>query len=474
MRFATLVKVRAAVMILAAAAALGVWGSQETCYAFHDGSVAGCEACHTMHNSENGLAMVKTGGAPQFFGYNYLLKSSDPSSTCLNCHKGMTAGFQIMSNAVGNVGLPSQMTPGGDFAWLNITTTYITSLGVQGINSGTRHGHNIVAADYGLTPSTALPVAPGGTYPSAMLSCTSCHDPHGGYRVNGGYQFTAPTAGQNIGTVSGSGSYGTRQPTASSSVGVYRLLGGVNYLPASMKNTPLLAFTYPSPFAFAPSTYNRSEAVTDTRVAYGSGMSEWCDNCHGSIHGDSLPTQQPHPTGSTTATFNNIVRTSSLSNLDSQGVSIAVRYNNYISSGNLSGNVATSYTSMVPYEEGLALNQFNYADLATRAVNDGSQTGGPANYGGGNERVMCLTCHRAHASAWPKILRWNAEYGQYLTVQGVYPGVNSSIAEAQNGEYHIGYLQAQVQRSFYDRPANVYAAYQKSLCKKCHNTASDS
>ncbi|HEY6011607.1 MAG TPA: universal stress protein [Nitrospirota bacterium] len=34
--------------------------------------------------------MVKTGGAPQFSGYNYLLKSSDPSSTCLNCHKGTT------------------------------------------------------------------------------------------------------------------------------------------------------------------------------------------------------------------------------------------------------------------------------------------------------------------------------------------------------------------------------------------------
>jgi hypothetical protein len=200
-------------------------------------------------------------------------------------------------------------------------------------------------------------------------------------------------------------------------------------------------------------------------------MSEWCNNCHGNIHGDAYPTNQPHPTGSTTYTG----ITSALSNQDSEAVTIATRYNNYIYSGNLNGTAATSYTSMVPYEEGLAMNAFTYADLATRAVNDGSQKGGPGYYaGGGNERVMCLTCHRAHASAWPKILRWNVEYGQYLTVQGVYPGVDSAILEAQYGEYNLGYLQMQVQRSFYDRPANIYATYQKSLCKKCHNTSSDS
>jgi len=199
-------------------------------------------------------------------------------------------------------------------------------------------------------------------------------------------------------------------------------------------------------------------------------MSEWCANCHGGIHGDTLPTNQPHATGNTTSNGHS----SDLSSQDAQGVAIAARYNAYIFSGNLNGASATSYTSMVPYEEGRTLSAANYADLATRAVSDGSQTGGPTYYGGGNARVMCLTCHRAHASAWPKILRWNAEYGQYLTVQGVYPGIDSSIIEAQGGEYNLGYLQAQVQRSFYDRPASAYAPYQKSLCKKCHNTSTDS
>jgi hypothetical protein len=439
-------------------------GMQGICFAYHDGGTGACEGCHTMHNSLNGAANSPTGAASR-----YLLLGSDDSSTCLNCHMGSTGGWQVMSGAIGPQGLPSQMTPGGDFAWLNITTSYVTSTLVAGVNSGTRHGHNIVSADYGLAPSVVYLTAPGGTYPSASLACTSCHDPHSITRVNSIYQFVTAAIGQNVGPIVGSGSHGTLLPTAFSSVGVYRLLGGVNYLPAWLSGTNL-QFTNPPPFAFSPLVANRSEAVTDTRVAYGSGMSEWCANCHPGIHGDSDLTDMEHPSGRFTA--NNL--TSALSSIDSQAITIAARYNNYVATGNLTGTAATSYTSMVPYEEGLLMNSFSYGDLATRAVNDGSQKGGPTYYGsGGNEQVMCLTCHRAHASAWPAILRWN-QSGQYLTIQGVYPGIDSAIPQAQYGEYNLGYLQVQVQRSFYDRPSSLYAAYQSSLCLKCHNTSTSS
>ncbi len=440
-------------------------------FAFHGGGAGACEGCHTIHNSLNGNARTSAGGASLYQGQPYLLLGSDPSSTCLNCHKDITDTFHVMSNATGAQGVPAQMTPGGDFAWLNVTTTYVTSLLVTGTNHGYRHGHNIVAADYSLAASPVFATAPGGNYPSAKLGCTSCHDPHGSYRVNASYDVVRPGIGTNAGAIGGSGSDGTRLPSASKSVGVYRMLAGADYLPSELRGNNALAFAYPPPFAFAPSTYNRSESVTDTRVAYGNGMSEWCANCHGGIHGDGTPTSQPHPTGNTLSGG----KTSALSNLDSEGITIAARYNAYISSGNLTGSASGSYTSMVPYEEGLAMNSTSYASLASRAVSDGSKKGGPGYYpGSGNERVMCLTCHRAHASAWPKALRWNAEYGQYLVVQGVYPGIDAPVAEAQAGEYNLGYIQAQVQRSFYDRPASIYAAYQKSLCKKCHNTSSDS
>ncbi len=452
------------VLIAATASVLLLSGLHGVCFAFHNGGTGACEGCHTMHNSLDGLTRTITGDTS-----GYLLLGSDDSSTCLNCHMGSTGGYQVMSGAIGARGVPSQMTPGGDFAWLNITTSYVTSTLMAGVNSGTRHGHNIVAMDYGLGPSAVFMTAPGGTYPSLNLGCTSCHDPHGATRVDGSYEFTVAALGQNPGPIAGSGSQGKLKPTANSSVGVYRLLGGVNYLPASLKSTNL-AFIAPPPFAFAPLVSNRSEAVTDTRVAYGNGMSDWCANCHPGLHGDSTPVGLPHPTGNIMAHM----LTSALSNVDSQAISIARRYNNYVTTGNLTGNVQTSYTSMVPYEEGLSMNNMTYADLATRAVNDGSQKGGPTFYAtGGNEHVMCLTCHRAHASAWPMILRWNAS-GQYLTAQGAYPGIDSSVPDGAYGENNLGYIKVQVQRSFYDRPPSVYAAYQSSLCLKCHNNSTSS
>src|SRR6266498_4415016 len=53
--------------------------------AFHNGGAGKCEGCHTMHNSLGGVAITKSG--PQFHAGPYLLKSSDQSSSCLNCHQ---------------------------------------------------------------------------------------------------------------------------------------------------------------------------------------------------------------------------------------------------------------------------------------------------------------------------------------------------------------------------------------------------
>ncbi len=455
-------KFQTAIVQIIAAAAL-ILGVAAPCPAFHDGGVGSCEGCHTMHNSENGIAQTTNGKATQFNGNPSLLLASDPGSVCLNCHKGDTADYHVLSNATGPSGLPGIMTPGGDFAWLNISTSYMTSAGTAGYNAGSHHGHDIVAADYGLLPSPDYVTAPGGSYPSAGLSCISCHDPHGRYRVNGQYQVVGPAAGQNAGAISASGSYGKQLPTATESVGTYRLLAGTGYLPQSLQTTPALAFINQAPFAFSPASYNRSEALTDTRVAYGSGMSEWCENCHtlSQLHTAPTSSVNGHPSG------NNI--NAALSNPDyasTTGETVAAVYNSYVYTGNLTGSVATSYTSLVPYEEGLTLNATNYQTLASHAVSDGSYRQGPSGMG---ESVMCLSCHRAHASGWPSILRWNAPSATYLTVQGVYPGIDSTIAQAQQGEYNLGYLQAQVQRTFYDRPASVYASYQAQLCGKCHS-----
>jgi hypothetical protein len=212
-------------------------------------------------------------------------------------------------------------------------------------------------------------------------------------------------------------------------VGVYRILGGIGYVPKSYSGGP--AFTANPPVAVAPSSYNRKETSTDTRVAYGKGMSEWCANCHGQIHNDGLSSAFIHPA----------------SNAALLTATVTANYNAYKKSGDLSGAQATSYTSLVPYEEGTT----NITTLTTDAA--GAKTGPSA----GTENVMCLSCHRAHASGFRSMARWDNDT-EFITISGAY-NVGTAAGNRNAVEY---------QAAMYDRPASNYATYQRSLCNKCH------
>jgi len=419
--------------------ALGLGG---TAMAFHDGGVAYCDGCHTMHNSSKGVKMtVNSPGAN--VANAYLLQGSDQSSTCLKCHNtsGATPSSYHINTypAPGAGSAPTQLTPGGDFAWLQKSYSWTTPR--AGSSAGERHGHNIIAADYNYVADATLTVAPGGSYPNTSLGCNSCHDPHSSARiVDAAGTIGHRTPGSAVLPISGSGSYGA-MPTATEAVGVYRLLGGIGYQPDSVVGS--FAFTADSPIAVAPATYNRSESATDTRVAYGSGMSEWCSNCHTNMHNDSVDTNLRHPA----------------SNAAKLPVDILTNYNTYVKSGDLSGSNATAYTSMVPYEEGTA----DRAALTAHAVIDGSVKIGPD----ANSNVMCLSCHRAHASAWDSMSRWNNS-SEFLTVAGNWPGTDAPTTEGQNGTYSSGKTMAEYQQAMYGRPATLYATFQRSLCNKCH------
>ena len=195
-------------------------------YAFHSGGVAECEGCHSMHNSYEGSANVT--GQPQYASGPYLLKARDQSGVCLICHQAADvapSGYHVSTAGVGafNSSSPVELTPGGDFAWLKKTMT-TTIRGSIGVNEGDRHGHNVVAIDFGFTADKVLQRAPGGTYPASALACSSCHDPHGRYRrfANGSFGTTGLP-------ISSSGSYFTSpEPIAGvTTVGAYRLLAGI-------------------------------------------------------------------------------------------------------------------------------------------------------------------------------------------------------------------------------------------------------
>jgi cytochrome c553 len=138
----------------------------------------------------------------------------------------------------------------------------------------------------------------------------------------------------------------------------------------------------------------------------------------------------------------------------------AAIYNQYVRTGVLTGTQASSYSSLVPFEEGTDVR----ATLASHATSDGSAKGGPVT---GRENTMCLSCHRAHATGWDHALRWNMPPSGLLTFGGSWPGTDATGA-ARLPANAQGRTQAETRAAMYDRNASSFADYQKTLCNKCH------
>ena len=409
--------VRLSLVIMATA--LLTIGLSGMAYAFHSGGVAECEGCHSMHTP-------KTGGSN-------LLVGTDASSTCLTCHENAAdtapSSYHVstVASSLGAGKTPIQRSPGGDFGWLKKGYTFGTTTEL-----GETHGHNIVAVDKEYVADSRNTVAPGGTFLSSQLGCASCHDPHGqGRRLSDGSYATTGAP------IIGSGSYDTSlTPGAGEAVGIYRLLGSPAY-----KAMASVFTTYP--IAVAPSTYNRSEATTQTRVAYGATgqntWGNWCASCHAGMHSSG---NYVHPVD------------------ESLGSDVADNYNKYVKSGDLTGTSAAAFLSLVPFAE----NSGDFPTLQSHAKNNDSVLNGPSS----SDKVMCLSCHRAHASGFVEMLRFDQGY-EFTTKGGQYIGsdnplVTGSRAPAQ----HRGRTNAEWQAAYYDRPASKFATYQRVLCNKCH------
>ncbi|MBD3866975.1 MAG: hypothetical protein IFK94_02530 [Acidobacteria bacterium] len=167
----------------------------------------------------------------------------------------------------------------------------------------------------------------------------------------------------------------------------------------------LATFTNPAPDAEGLSMFFGSESQT-SHTAYQGGMSAWCANCHGDFHQEAGGRLE-HPSGSTI------------------GGSVANTYNLYNGTiDQLGGVQATAYLAEVPFDD---------------AANTTAGTAGPT----AGSQVMCLTCHRAHATSAPDAGRWDFSV-TFLHEDGL-----------ESGSYAIP-----------DPYANLN---QRSLCNKCHN-----
>jgi hypothetical protein len=374
------------IVVLAATVTLGLSGMAQ---AFHEGGVAHCDGCHSMHNSADNPVSGATN--------NTLLKGSDASSTCLNCHDG-AGRYHIKSTDGSNV------NQGGDFYWMTKDYTAIVR-GNPVVFGKDDHGHNVIADDFLMLedqdPDNAT--APGGTYPAVELGCHSCHDPHG--KVAGG------TAAGGA-PISVSGSYGAADPVDGSIHGNFRLLGDSSYVAPGG-----LGFTADAPIARSANGATSYGETTD----YGQGMSEWCANCHTDYINDS----HKHPSGNG-------------EHLNGYGTN----YNSYVATGDFTGIVGTAFDGLVPFERG---------------VDDGSLLSAAPLVGtDANSNVMCLTCHRAHASANANAGKWDFEV--------------ELLAEShalESADVPVGAAVYYKDGAVVD-PASDYGPYQRSLCNKCH------
>jgi hypothetical protein len=364
--------------------------------AFHGGGVAHCDGCHSMHNSADNPI---SGTANQL-----LLKGSDASSTCLNCHNG-SGSYHVNSSDGSNV------NQGGDYYWMTLTYNVVVRGNTTSFEAD-NHGHNIISGDYGFLADDRTDNAgiDTGFLPSA-LQCTSCHDPHG--KVNGGTKNFQPP-------ISASGSYGALEPTDGSVLGNYRLLGSTGYQPKDLiGDNAGAAFTDPAPIAassgFGPPGFGAS-------VDYGSGMSEWCANCHGLYINDN----QKHPSGNG-------------EHLNGE----AANYNSYVATGDFTGVIGTAFDGLVPFERGVTTGGWDLNPTSTVGADN-------------NSNVMCLTCHRAHASANANAGKWDFEV-EFLAKSHalVSPDVPVGAAVYYDDGVVID-------------PEAKYGEYQRSLCNKCH------
>ncbi len=316
-----------------------------------------CANCHTMHNSQNGAAVVRDGAGIGWNGSGQLAGGSlqGPQNTllvtsCVGCHSSTTNSTIISIGGsripiVYNTVAPTNPLAGGNFYWV-----------AQGGAANDPKGHNV----YGIAAQdNNLATAPGKTTGACASSChislvlapnptyqdktgcqgchvfTSHHTDRGWYRSLKGHTST---------------------PTFDNSV-----IGGTDYVTGS-------------PDADWEQTTNTTKHnyYKGTTVAYSSGsglednqtITSFCQGCHGIFHGPQSGTKGM---GSSSPWIRHPTDIA----LPSSG-----EYSAY--------NPVTNYSVEAP--------------VAWTNPNPAGPTG---------PIVMCLSCHRAHGSPNNSILRWD-------------------------------------------------------------------
>lgn len=343
------------ILLLAAAAALALSTGPVLAFPFHDGGVADCQGCHTMHNSQDGVPVDPD--SPN--GNAWLLVDATASDVCLGCH-ATSLGAVLSVDPLA----PSTERGGGNFTFLYEDNLNDGHNGALNPIDGDAAGHNLVAPGFMLDADATHTLSPGGDYPASVMGCTGCHDPHG--------------------------------------TGDFRLLYGSGRTIAATGNT--FTFVNPAPVATGIGLFGPGEGATN-HTAYQSGMSAWCANCHGDFHANatSLIHKSGTTLGATVATTYNLYNGTS----DQTGGTQATAYLTAVpfedpanTTSSTAGPAATSQVSCISCHRAHATSAVDAGrwDFQVTFLHEDSLESGsypiPDPYNDLNQRSLCNKCHR--------------------------------------------------------------------------------
>ena len=340
-----------------------------------------CSNCHTMHDSQNGQqaqdrndVAFTTSDVQNYKAVNLLV------NTCIGCHSSTSASTIITLGGgtripiVFNTVQPGSPLAGGNFYWVE--------------TSGDAYGHNVKTVD------GTLNEAPGGNTSFGVVpnSCgfDGCHKSLASIRYG-------PGPGPLFNPIIGNGCIGCHDPAhhaddeknllsggykyVDESGGGYRFLNkaGKNYWDIPPHNPPAVAGIEDPDWEQNPGSAAHNEYQDSPKpfapLAYGSasqGISDFCAGCHNDFH--SWPAGGS-PNGGNGDPW---LRHPASVELPASG----------------------EYTAYTTYNPDVPVARKDAAALSAYS--------GPSNIvTAGADKVMCLSCHRAHASPYKDMLRWD-------------------------------------------------------------------
>lgn len=328
-----------------------------------------CDNCHTMHNMQDGNAVDVNGPNNQL-----LLRTG-----CLGCHKDssllVTLGTSV-APGVYNTNDPNDYLAGGTFGFMDdptadnkIADTYAHNCNVPGITNnidevfeaqGQVPGYNVNGANWNLATNSLTcsgkygchgsPTikGPGNTNPSEDLDAWA--GIKGAHHSNRG---TARTISSEINTRGGS----------------YRFLVGI----AGYEDP-----NWQHPDSLLDDPNNHNEYKGSTNLTSTDTISSLCARCHGVFHADPNIKSGGRPA-------------------EGDSGSPWLRHPTDISLPNDGSLEYASYNFGNGYSVQAPVGRTN-PDHVSNAVNPS---------GTSDDIVTCISCHRAHGSNQPDLLRWD-------------------------------------------------------------------